>query len=233
MGFFDTVKEKANALASDAGRASKVTAAQARIVVLQNEVRKAERELGHAAFDLIERGELEPAGAAAAAARLREAHRALSDKEAEIAAIRAAAGDPQAAAGDAQAAAVDAGDDTTAVPSEPADETSGGESAGGGAGADTGGVAEAPAAKKPARKPAAKPAAAKPAAKKTGGAGKSGSAKTAAKRGGRHQDGEQGGEQAGERRRACAQEAAGIVHLSLPRPASGRSGSLAGTKENE
>ena len=98
MGFFDTVKDKANALASDAGRASTVTAAQARVVVLQREVRKAERELGHAAFDLIERGELEPAGAAEAAARLREAHRALSDKEEEIAAIRAAAGDPHAAA---------------------------------------------------------------------------------------------------------------------------------------
>jgi len=97
MGFFDTVKEKANALASDAGRASRVTAAQARVVVLQNEVRKAERELGHAAFDLIECGELEPAGTAEAAARLREAHRALSDKEAEIAAIpeeKATARDP-------------------------------------------------------------------------------------------------------------------------------------------
>jgi len=56
MGFFDTVKEKASGLASDAGRASKVTAAQARVVVLQNEIRKAERELGHTVFDLVERG---------------------------------------------------------------------------------------------------------------------------------------------------------------------------------
>ena len=60
MGFFDALKEKANAVASDAGRAGKVTAAQARAVVLQSDVRKAERELGHVAFDLIERGELEP-----------------------------------------------------------------------------------------------------------------------------------------------------------------------------
>ena len=181
MGFFDTVKEKANALASDAGRASKVTAAQARVVVLQNEVRKAERELGHAAFDLIERGELEPGGAAAAAARLREAHRALSDKEAEIAAIRAAAGDPQAAADNA-------GEVTIAAEPKPADEAEGGESPGGGAGTDTDGdAAEAPAAKKPARKatprkPAAKAPTGKPAAKKTGGAGKTGAGKPAAKR---------------------------------------------------
>jgi len=102
MGFFDTVKEKANALASDAGRASKVTAAQARVVVLQNEVRKAERELGHATFDLVESGKLGHAGIAASAARLRDAHRALSEKEAEIAAIRAGAGDPQAAGAAAQ-----------------------------------------------------------------------------------------------------------------------------------
>jgi len=56
MGFFDTVKAKAGALASDAGRAGKVTAAQARLVVLQNDLRKAERELGHQTFALIERG---------------------------------------------------------------------------------------------------------------------------------------------------------------------------------
>jgi hypothetical protein len=177
MGFFDTVKEKANALASDAGRASKVTAAQARVVVLQNDVRKAERALGHAAFGLIERGELEPAGMAEAAARLREAHQALSDKEAEIAAIRGAAHDPQAEA---------AGEVTVAAEPEPADETAGGEAAGGEAGADAGAAAaEAPAAKKPARKPAAKAPAAKPAANKAGGAktaGKTGAGKPAAKK---------------------------------------------------
>jgi len=182
MGFFDTVKDKANALASDAGRASKVTAAQARVVVLQSEVRKAERELGHAAFDLIERGELEPAGAAEAAARLREAHRALSDKEEEIAAIRAAAGDPQAAAGAA-------GKVTTAEPA-PAPEAPGDTSAGGEAGADTGpATTEAPAAEQPARKPAPRKAAAKaplakPGAKKAGGARKTGADKTAAEKAG-------------------------------------------------
>jgi hypothetical protein len=38
MGLFDTVKLKANALAADAERAGKVTAAQARTVVLQNDI---------------------------------------------------------------------------------------------------------------------------------------------------------------------------------------------------
>ena len=59
MGFFDTVKDKAGALAADTQRAGKVTAAQARLVVLQNDLRRAERELGHAAFALAERGELD------------------------------------------------------------------------------------------------------------------------------------------------------------------------------
>jgi hypothetical protein len=176
MGFFDTVKEKANALASDAGRASKVTAAQARVIVLQSDVRKAERELGHAAFELIGRGELEPTGMADAAARLREAHQALSDKEAEIAAIRAAAGDPQAAANAA-------GQATTAAEPAPVPEAPGGTSGGGEAGAVADAVAaEAPAAKKPARKAAAKSAVAKSAAKKAGGADKTGSAKPAPKK---------------------------------------------------
>ena len=61
MGFFDTVKDKAGALAADTQRAGKVTAAQARLVVLQNDLRRAERELGHAAFVLAERGELDHA----------------------------------------------------------------------------------------------------------------------------------------------------------------------------
>ena len=89
MGFFDTMKDKASALASDAGRASKVTAAQARVVVLQNEVRKAERELGHAAFDLIERGELEPAATAEAAEADADADKASPVTPASAATTRA------------------------------------------------------------------------------------------------------------------------------------------------
>ena len=107
MGLFDTVKLKANALAADAERAGKVTAAQARTVVLQNDIRKAERELGHGAFSLIESGELAHPDLEAAAARLREARQVLHDKEAEIARLRhgAEAGDEAAPAPAGDAAA--------------------------------------------------------------------------------------------------------------------------------
>ena len=94
MGLFDTVKLKANALAADAERAGKVTAAQARTVVLQNEIRKAERELGHSAFSLIESGEIAHPDLEATAARLREARQAPHDKEAEIARLRQGAAGP-------------------------------------------------------------------------------------------------------------------------------------------
>jgi hypothetical protein len=107
MGLFDTVKLKANALAADAERAGKVTAAQARTVVLQNEIRKAERELGHSAFSLIESGEISHPDLEAAAARLRDARRTLTDKEAEIAGLRrgAEADDDAASAPAAEAPA--------------------------------------------------------------------------------------------------------------------------------
>ena len=147
MGLFDTVKLKANALAADAERAGKVTAAQARTVVLQNEIRKAERELGHSAFSLIESGEIAHPDLEAAAARLREARQALEDKEAEIARLRrrAEAGDeaaPAAPIAEAPPAA------ETAAPVEAA-----------------AGAAKKPAAKR--RAPAAKkPAAKKPTARK-------------------------------------------------------------------
>ncbi|MEI6451490.1 MAG: hypothetical protein WCP98_16310 [Actinomycetes bacterium] len=88
MGLFDTVKLKANELAADAERAGRVTAAQARTVVLQNDIRKAERELGHSAFSLLESGAIAHPDLEAAAARLRDARQALSDKEAEIAQLR-------------------------------------------------------------------------------------------------------------------------------------------------
>jgi hypothetical protein len=97
MGFFDAVKDKAGALAADAGRAGKVTAAQARLAVLQNDLRKAERELGHEAFALIERGELDHPGLAGTAARVRTTTAEVDAKEAEIASLRGAG--PEEAAG--------------------------------------------------------------------------------------------------------------------------------------
>jgi hypothetical protein len=101
MGFFDTVKDKAGALAADAGRAGRVTAAQARLAVLQNDLRKAERELGHAAFALAERGQLDHPDLAPAIEGLRATAAEISAKEAEIAALRNDAPTPAGATGEA------------------------------------------------------------------------------------------------------------------------------------
>lgn len=101
MGLFDTIKEKAGGLADDAGRAGKVTAAQVKLKSLQGDVEKAEQQLGHEAFELIDKSELAHPGLEGATARVREAMRLVADKEAEIAAIRAE------------------GDSTTATPTSP------------------------------------------------------------------------------------------------------------------
>jgi len=180
MGLFDTVKLKANALAADAERAGKVTAAQARTMVMQSDIRKAERELGHSAFSLIESGEIAHPELEAAAARLRDARQALKDKEAEIAGLRrgAEAGDEAAPApaGDAAAPVAEgetgAPEPTAAAPiaeAPPAAETAAPAEATAGAAKKPTARRRAPAAKKPApRKPAAakKPAAKKPTSRK-------------------------------------------------------------------
>lgn len=88
MGFFDTVKAKAGDLAADAERASKVAAIQARMAVLQQDLKKAERELGQAAFSLVERGELSHPELALAIDGVRGAQAAIDAKEAEIAQLR-------------------------------------------------------------------------------------------------------------------------------------------------
>ena len=117
MGLFDTVKLKANSLAADAERAGKVTAAQARTVVLQNDIRKAERELGHSTFSLIESGEIAHPDLEAAVARLREARLALSNKEAEIEVLRGRAAEA------ADAAAPTPADQAVVTVPEPVAET--------------------------------------------------------------------------------------------------------------
>lgn len=88
MGFLDTVKGKAGAIVAEAERAGKVTAAQARLVVLQNDLRKAERELGHTAFTLAQGGDLDHPGLSRAIERLRDITAEVLAKEAEIATIR-------------------------------------------------------------------------------------------------------------------------------------------------
>jgi hypothetical protein len=186
MGLFDTVKLKANALAADAERAGKVTAAQARTVVLQNDIRKAERELGHGAFSLIESGELAHPDLEAAAARLREARQALHDKEAEIARLRhgAEAGDEaapapadEAAGPTPQRAETGAPEPATAAPiaeAPPTAETAAPVEAVAGAAKKPTARRRAPAAKKPAPK---KATTTKRAAKKPSAARKSPAAK--------------------------------------------------------
>lgn len=184
MGLFDTVKLKANALAADAERAGKVTAAQARTVVLQNEIRKAERELGHAAFSLIESGDIAHPDLEAAVTRLRDARRAVSDKEAEIAGLRhgAEAGDEAAPspAGEAPGSPPERAETATPKPAatplseKPAAAVSG-EPVKAAANA-----AKKPAAKRrapAAKKPVPKKAAAKRTAKKPSAAGKPPAAK--------------------------------------------------------
>lgn len=88
MGIFDTIKDKAGDLAGDAERASKVTAAQVKLKSLQGDVDKALQLLGREAFELVEKGELTQAGLEGAVARVRDAKKAVADKEAEIQAIK-------------------------------------------------------------------------------------------------------------------------------------------------
>jgi hypothetical protein len=152
MGFFDTVKSKAGDLAADAERAGRVTAAQTKIAVLQQDLKKAERELGHKAFALATRGELDHPELALAIERVRAAQGAIDAKESEISGLRAtgaAPGEaafcascgaalekdarfcadcgaplatPVVAATDAPSAAEEAPDDETATPNAPASE---------------------------------------------------------------------------------------------------------------
>ncbi len=167
MGFFDTVKDKAGALAADAGRAGRVTAAQARLAVLQNDLRKAERELGHAAFALAERGQLDHPDLVPAIEGLRATAAEISAKEAEIAALRNEATTPAGATGEAPPEATTtvetaAGPVTvTSAPSvpmpEPVAETSTPEPAPEAAAAPPAAAAETPT--KPARRKAATKAA--------------------------------------------------------------------------
>jgi hypothetical protein len=88
VGLFDTVKAKAGELAADAERAGKVAAAQTRLVTLQNDVKRAERELGQATYALIAQGGLSHPGLEGQAIALDDAYEALHAKEQEITSLR-------------------------------------------------------------------------------------------------------------------------------------------------
>lgn len=120
MGLYDTAKSKAGDLASDAGRAGKVTAAQANVMLLQQDLKKAERELGRATFPLIERGELDHPDLIVAVERVRAAQGAIDDKRAEIAELRAPSDEAEDAADETviEAAVIDETTDDAAVEEE-------------------------------------------------------------------------------------------------------------------
>lgn len=89
MGIFDTIKDKAGDLASDAERAGKVGAAQVKLKSLQGDVKDALGELGGEAFKLVEKGELTNPGLEAVIAKVRDAKKLVADKEAEIEKLKA------------------------------------------------------------------------------------------------------------------------------------------------
>lgn len=89
MGFFDKVKEKAGEVASDTARASKIAQAQMKVKSLHGDVDKAKGELGAAAYELIDKGELSNPAFDEAIAKIRDAQAKVAEKEAEIAALRA------------------------------------------------------------------------------------------------------------------------------------------------
>jgi len=89
MGFFDSIKDKAEDLAGDAERAGKVGAAQVKLKSLQGDVKEAMEKLGGEAFELIEKGELAHPGLEAATAKVRDAKKIVADKEAEIKKLKA------------------------------------------------------------------------------------------------------------------------------------------------
>jgi hypothetical protein len=89
MGFFDSIKDKAEDLAGDAERAGKVGAAQVKLKSLQGDVKEAMEKLGREAFELIEKGELTHPGLDAAIAKVRDAKKIVADKETEIKTLKA------------------------------------------------------------------------------------------------------------------------------------------------
>jgi len=107
MGFFDKVKEKAGDIASDTARAGKVAQAQMKIKSIQGDIEKAKVEIGAAALELIEKGELSNPAFDAGLAKVKEARASIAAKEAEIAELKAQGADDAEAAPPADAPAAE------------------------------------------------------------------------------------------------------------------------------
>jgi hypothetical protein len=112
--FFDTAKAKAGDVAVDAERTGRLAAARIRLIALQNDLKKAERELGQATYEMIEHHAPDQSALTAAIARVQAAHTAIAAKEAQIAELRSAAEAPPAEAG--QAGGVELGPPQPAEP---------------------------------------------------------------------------------------------------------------------
>lgn len=102
MRFFDTAKAKAGDVAVDAERTGRLAAARIRLIALQNDLKKVERELGQATYEMIEHHAPDQTALTAAIARVQAAHAAIAAKEAQIAELRAAAETPAAEGGQAE-----------------------------------------------------------------------------------------------------------------------------------
>lgn len=108
MGFFDKVKEKAGDIAGDTARAGKVAQAQMKIKSLNGDIEKAKAEIGAAALELIEKGELSNPAFSDGLAKVTEARAAIAAKEAEIAELKAQGAEGAEAATAAAAPVADA-----------------------------------------------------------------------------------------------------------------------------
>lgn len=119
MRFFDTAKAKASDVAVDAERTGRLAAARIKLIALQNDLKKAERELGQATFEMIERRSPDQQALTAAIARVQAAHAAITAKEAQIAELRAQAEAPTPEGGADDIIEIDAARPQEAAPAAP------------------------------------------------------------------------------------------------------------------
>lgn len=89
MGVIDNIKKAGSTVSKEAGKFSQVQLQQRKLRALQGDVARAEQDMGGLVFDLVERGDLAHAALDAPQARIREAVALVTEKEAEIAKLKA------------------------------------------------------------------------------------------------------------------------------------------------
>ena len=102
MGLFDDIKKAGSAAgsavsegAAKAGKLSQVETERRKLKSLQDELASAQREMGAGVYELMRRGELSHPALDAPRAIISEALAQVSDKQAEIAALKADVGPTQ------------------------------------------------------------------------------------------------------------------------------------------